>query len=147
MSDQKKPFTVTDRRLFNSEGRIREEAAEAQPAGDPAASAPEAEGPAPEAEAPAASDSTAAPMRFPTDLPGLLVSLATQATLLLTAIGEGEGEPQGPDLEGARSVITLIEVLQDKTQGRRTAEEDQLFEALLYELRMAYVAATRAAGK
>jgi hypothetical protein len=43
-------------------------------------------------------------------------------------------------------VIGLLEVLRDKTEGRRTPEEDGLLDSILYELRMAYVARTRAGG-
>ena len=35
--------------------------------------------------------------------------------------------------------IGILEMLQDKTEGRRTREEDREFEAILYQLRMAYV--------
>jgi hypothetical protein len=35
-------------------------------------------------------------------------------------------------------------MLKDKTEGRRTAEEEALLAGLLFELRMAYVERTRA---
>ena len=57
------------------------------------------------------------------------------------------GRKEAPDLEGARSLIELLGVLKDKTEGRRTPQEDQLVEGLLYELRMAFVQATKAAGR
>jgi hypothetical protein len=37
-------------------------------------------------------------------------------------------------------------VLREKTEGRRTPDEDRILEGILYELRMAYVAGTRAGG-
>ena len=37
-------------------------------------------------------------------------------------------------------MIGVLEMLKDKTEGRRTPQEDQLLDGLLYELRMAYVA-------
>ena len=63
-------------------------------------------------------------------------------------LGGGDRREGGrrPILEGARSFITLLEVLQEKTQGRRTPEEDRVLEGLLYELRMAYVTRTQAKG-
>jgi hypothetical protein len=60
-------------------------------------------------------------------------------------MGGPESEP--PDLEGARSLIELLGVLKEKTEGRRTPPEDQLIDGLLYELRMAYVQATKAGGR
>jgi len=88
-------------------------------------------------------DAEDAPVRFPSDFLGLLISLGAQGSMLL--MGGPEGEP--PDLEGARSLIELLGVLKEKTEGRRTPQEDQLIEGLLYELRMAFVQATKAAGR
>jgi hypothetical protein len=48
-------------------------------------------------------------------------------------------DEQGRDLEMARHNIDLLELLQDKTKGNRTPEEDQLLEHLLFQLRMTYV--------
>jgi Domain of unknown function (DUF1844) len=80
------------------------------------------------------------------DFVGLLISLGTQAGALLTGgVGPDEVE-HGPDLAGARAIISLLEVLKEKTEGRRTAEEDEVLESLLYELRMGYVAVSRAGG-
>ncbi len=44
-----------------------------------------------------------------------------------------------PDLQGARASIEILQLLQRKTQGNLTAEENQLFQEILYELRVAYV--------
>lgn len=60
-------------------------------------------------------------------------------------MGGEEGEP--PDLDGARSLIELLGVLKGKTEGHRTPQEDQLIDGLLYELRMAFVQATKAEGR
>ena len=49
-------------------------------------------------------------------------------------------------LDGARSLISILEMLRDKTEGRRTAEEEKVLEGLLFELRMAYVEKTREGG-
>ena len=37
-------------------------------------------------------------------------------------------------------MIGILEMLKDKTEGRRSAREEQVLDGLLYELRMAYVA-------
>jgi hypothetical protein len=144
MSEDKKPFNVSDRRHFTSEGEVREPAAEgAPPPARPDTDASRAGAAAPPApEAPPPGTPEAGP-RYPTDFLGLLISLGAQATVLLT--GGPEGEPV--DLEAAHSLIELFGSLKEKTEGRRTPEEDQLLEGLLYELRMAYVQATRAGGR
>jgi hypothetical protein len=40
--------------------------------------------------------------------------------------------------------VAILEMLRDKTEGRRTAQEDALLADLLFQLRMAYVERTRA---
>jgi uncharacterized protein DUF1844 len=166
MSDDKKPFTVSDRRHFTPEGEVRKSDADeatpapaAQPEASAAAPAPTSAQSTPPgdaarsvaptpAAAPAAHGEEAGPStehggRYPSDLLGLLISLGAQASMLL--MGGPEGEP--PELEGARSLIELLGVLKEKTEGRRTPQEDQLIEGLLYELRMAFVQATKAGGR
>jgi len=149
MSDEKKPFTVTDRRHFTPEGHARETeqapepAVPPEPETAPAADTEPAEPPHPSPPP----DDEPDPGRqgaFPADFSSLLISLAAQGTLLL-GLGGGEDAPEA-DFEGARSVIGLLEVLREKTEGRRTSREDALLDSILYELRMAYVARTRAGG-
>ena len=164
MSEDKKPFTVSDRRHFTPEGEVRKsDADEATPEARSAAGRqpprharprraaarrrrrrdpPTAAAPAPTGEAEAGPGGEHGG-RYPSDLLGLLISLGAQASMLL--MGGPEGEP--PDLDGARSLIELLGVLKEKTEGRRTPQEDQLVEGLLYELRMAFVQATKAAGR
>jgi hypothetical protein len=133
MSETDKPFTVSDRRHFTPEGRPRDEAEEA-PAEEaaPAKNEPQTE--------------RAGPTGARADLSTFLVGLAAQAGAFLS----GEGLPEGMDsaeaLEGARSVIAVLEMLKDKTEGRRTAAEEALLDELLFQLRMAYVEKTRAGG-
>lgn len=147
MSEDEKPFSVSDRRHFTPEGEVRKSGADEPPAAPrPAAEASTAPAAAASPEAPApgtgAHDDERA-HRFPSDLLGLLISLGAQASMLLMGGPEGEA----PDLEGARSLIELLGVLKEKTEGRRTPPEDQLIDGLLYELRMAYVQATKAGGR
>jgi hypothetical protein len=167
MSEDKKPFTVSDRRHFTSEGEVRkldEDDAESAPPPAAGAAAPPTGPATPPPAAPQAGSAPVAPAagpsspltddagpepglepgsRFPSDLLGLLISLGAQASMLLMA-GE-EGEP--PDLDGARSLIELLGALKEKTEGHRTPQEEQLINGLLYELRMAFVQATKAEGR
>ena len=43
------------------------------------------------------------------------------------------------DLELAKQNIDLLELMQEKTRGNRTADEDKLIEQLLFETRMKFV--------
>jgi Domain of unknown function (DUF1844) len=128
MSQEPKSFTVNDRRHFTSEGEPREDPEET-PSAAPPASKPE-EGP------PRASEAAA------TEFGPFILSLAAQAGYLLAA----EGEEAAGGLEGARHLIAILEMLKDKSEGRRTPNEDHIVETVLYELRMGYVARTRAGG-
>lgn len=137
MSEESKPsFTVKDRRHFTSEGDVRSGGDAREPsaresqrneAGRPAGAA---------VQEPAGGPAEAT--RIPTDLVGLLVTLATQGSLLLSP-------EAGPDLPAARDTITLIETLGEKTRGNRTPEEDRLLDEILYQLRMAYMSVAQAA--
>jgi hypothetical protein len=146
MTEEKKPFTVSDRRHFTSEGETRREVAEEEPATP--APPPPSRPPVPERAAPSLpvpSDEMPEPMpgeegAAPMDFVGLLVSLASQASFL---IAPDPGSGAAPDLAGARSIIGLLEVLKQKTEGRRTPEEERVLDGLLYELRMAFVSRAR----
>jgi hypothetical protein len=133
MSQSEKPFNVSDRRHFTPEGRPRDDAEERPGPEEPSGAAPRAASPPRSPGAPA-------------DFSQFLLTLAAQAGVLLS----GEGLPEGTDpasaLEGARSVIAILDMLKEKTEGRRTGAEETLLDELLFQLRMAYVEKTRAAG-
>jgi hypothetical protein len=133
MSDDNKGFTVKDRRLFTADGELRGPETEE---GRPGPSAPAQ--PSPAAPPPQEFAESAPGVGTDVDFASFLMSLAAQAGALL----EGGG---AHELEGARQMISILEMLERKTQGRRTPEEDRLLERLLYELRMAYVERSRAA--
>jgi hypothetical protein len=80
------------------------------------------------------------------DFSGFLMSLAGQAAALMAGEGLPEGSSKEEGLEGARSIIAILEMLKDKTEGRRSAAEDELLDGLLFELRMGYVAKARVSG-
>jgi hypothetical protein len=131
MSDQKPSgFTVTDRRSFAGEGA------------SPPAEAPAAEATPPaRAEPPGERKERTLP---PVDFGTLVLSLGSSAIMHL---GELEGPESGKvekDLGMAKHTIDLLSMLQAKTKGNLTAQEDKLLESLLYDLRIRYVAASKA---
>jgi hypothetical protein len=151
MSQEPKSFTVNDRRHFTSEGEPREESEEAaaptKPSPEPQESTPATEPASAHEASPQATDEPTAPAAQRGPLPApefgpFIISLASQAGYLLAA----EGDEAAAALEDARHLIAIIEMLKDKTEGRRTAGEDQIIDGVLYELRMGYVARTKAGG-
>jgi hypothetical protein len=144
MTEEPKSFTVKDRRHFTPDGQAREpEDGEAhEGGGPPSPGSPVAEAPAEKDRKPTAG---AGPSGETVDFGQFLMSLAAQAGLVLS----GQMEPQAPGeaLAEARSMIGVLEMLQDKTEGNRTPRENDVLDGLLYELRMAYVARAREMGE
>jgi hypothetical protein len=141
MSDEKKPFTVTDRRHFTPEGAPREGEAVAAP--PPPQSPPpqraEHTDAAPDAARPRQPSPPGGAGEPEVDFASFVMSLATQASALLAG-GDGAQLPSAEELRGVRTLISILEMLKDKTEGRRTPDEDQVLSQILYELRMAYLA-------
>jgi hypothetical protein len=52
-------------------------------------------------------------------------------------------EQREPDLEAAAQLIDLLAMLEEKTRGNLTAEERQLLETVIFELRMRFVEAKK----
>jgi hypothetical protein len=72
-----------------------------------------------------------------------VLSLASSAAIHFGDLADpASGEKTGPNLEGASQMIEILALLQQKTHGNLTDEEQQLLEQLLYELRMRFVEAT-----
>jgi hypothetical protein len=76
----------------------------------------------------------------------LVLMLATMAAVHLGEVGDPvTGETQR-NLPAAGQMIDLLSVIQQKTQGNLDAEEVQLIDAWLYELRLKYIEATKEGG-
>jgi hypothetical protein len=134
-------FTVTDRRAFDTSGERKAEAA--QTAG---------EQPAPPA-APAKPAETAPPARTrdpartlpPADFATLVLSLGSSAMMYLGESDGPEGQKLQRNLPMAKHAIDMLNVLEEKTKGNLTSEEQQILESLLFDLRLHYVEVLKAA--
>ena len=72
-----------------------------------------------------------------------LLSLASSAAIHFGDLSDpASGEKIEPNLEGASQMIEILALLEQKTRGNLTPEEQQLLEQLLYELRMRFVEAS-----
>jgi len=76
----------------------------------------------------------------PPSLALLATSVATQAMVSLGLVPHPISGKTEVQLDQAKHSIDLLEVLQQKTEGNRTAEETAMLDHLLHELRMGYVA-------
>ena len=162
-------FTVTDRRMFTTEGDIRSDAEREQES----APKPSAEAARPSAAAenipptPSAAEQQAQADAYRKSSSSLdaaveqsghsakdlemtferfMASLYMTAMLQLGLMHEKGGSPQ-VDLIGARQTIDTLSLLADKTKGNLTSVEENFLRNCLYELRMAYVEVTNALAR
>jgi hypothetical protein len=75
-----------------------------------------------------------------------ILSLASQALMLMGQVPNPQTGKAEVHLPYARHVIDTIAMLEEKTRGNRTAEEISLLSRVLHELRMNFVAAQSQAG-
>jgi hypothetical protein len=181
MSEQNKPFVVTDRRKFTMDGELRPDA-------DPSPEREEREVRPAESVAATPSQATAPETPQEHELPPALTAEQTEqakraydmtADRLDTAIRSAnpgmdhpptmsfdqlvqsvymtsimqlggttqEGQQPQVDILGARQSIDMLQVLEDKTKGNLSPEENRLLESALFELRMAFLEVTQALAR
>jgi Domain of unknown function (DUF1844) len=164
-SKQDESFKVVDRRLFTQEGEFRKEVAEQQdreretaPAMAPASAAGAASVTAPAGAStlvgrpatpsaiPAAATPADAPKRSPV-FENLIRSLGQNAAMLLGGYADPQTGRPVLDLEGAREMIDMLDVLREKTKGNLAPEEDTLLLDVLGDLKLAFMEMAKAAAK
>ena len=129
-NDSSRGFRVTDRRRFSDDGETREADRPTGP-DTPAASAPEPQAPP--------ADPLTPPLDDIVSFSSFLLGLSTQALLHLGEIEDPVSGRVERDLGAAKHVIDILGILKDKTKGNLEQAEQQLLEAVLYDLRMRYV--------
>jgi hypothetical protein len=155
MSDEKKQdkgFTVSDRRRFSvsENGKVREEekAAEGEEKPPEAQEAKEPEEAPREQTEPAGKQGATEQQEEPAALPEInfstfVVSLSSSALIHMGVVADPMTGETKKELAVAKQTIDMLGMLQDKTRGNLTEEEDQLLESMLYDLRMRYVAESK----
>ncbi len=74
------------------------------------------------------------------DFSTFILSLSTTALYQMGLVEEpGSGERIQPNWTIAQQTIDTLEMLQQKTRGNLEPDEENLFESLLYELRLRFV--------
>jgi len=168
---EKKEIKVTDRRIFTPEGDLREEFRDqitpsddpmatiaAAPAPSPASSPTPAAAPAPTPEArkekpagPAQQRAERDSRRKPADsavppetrFADFLQQLIVQAYMSLGLMRHPSQPQPRVDPEAAKEMIDILQMLQEKTAGNLTPEEDEFLGTHLGELKLAYVQRTK----
>ncbi|HEX6731920.1 MAG TPA: DUF1844 domain-containing protein [Pyrinomonadaceae bacterium] len=168
MDEQQSTFKVTDRRLFNADGSPRDVPPDERPAPEgPKAEAAKVEQPAPKVEqpAPTVEETVASPptedtpdedldrelteeevsaARDPASFLNFLMSIASNAASALGMMEHPVTHQRDVDLELGKHWIDVLGMLEKKTQGNLSAQEKQMLESLLSDLRMQYVSLSNA---
>jgi hypothetical protein len=72
-----------------------------------------------------------------------VLSLASSAAIHFGDLPGPSGAPGALNLDGAAQMIEILSLLDQKTRGNLTAEERQVLEQVLYELRLRFVELSR----
>ena len=150
--DNQSAFKVTDRRLFNADGTMRDDAPieepippAAQPVAHPTTVTPPPE-PGPQEMSPEGFlseefDPNAMPEQ--TMFTEFLMNIASSAFVYLGLVEHpGTGRRQ-VDLMAAKETIDVLVMLHEKTKGNLTQGESRFFEDLLADLQTQFVAMRR----
>ncbi|MGE3842321.1 MAG: DUF1844 domain-containing protein [Vicinamibacterales bacterium] len=76
-----------------------------------------------------------------------IMSLATTAAVHFGDIADPVSGTSQPNLPAAGQMIDILSMLKDKTRGNLDAEETELVDNLLYELRMRFVEVSGGANR
>ncbi len=128
-------FSVTDKRHFTAQGEVREQSAE-KPSQESNIGGATVEAGLPQqgqAESGAGEQ---------IDFPSYILTYYTQGLVLLGEVPNPYTSKKEENLDAARHTIDILTMLQGKTRGNLTPEEDQLLDNVLYELRMKFMART-----
>jgi hypothetical protein len=81
------------------------------------------------------------------DFKFFITTLALQVSIALGHMPNPETQQTQKDPTQAKFIIDTLGMLQEKTKGNLNAEESQMLDNLLYELRMAYMAFEKGEAK
>lgn len=139
-SEGKKSFTVTDRRFSK---RAEEETSEE--ASTESEQAPVEETvTASQEESTERFDDTGPSEGLPkADFTGFVLSLANTALVNMGVVPDPMGGQPAVNLDGAKQMIDILGIIQEKTRGNLAPEEDHILTEVLSEVRMKYVETVR----
>jgi len=127
-------FTVSDKR-FSARREAPPDRASETSAATSSASQTEAR-PRPQEDTPSSAEAEGVNMA------SFLISLGTQAFMHLGEIPNPMTQKREKDIAAAKQMIDLLGMLQTKTKGNLTGEEERLLQQLLFDLRLRYVRET-----
>ena len=82
------------------------------------------------------------PSEVPITFSAFVLSLAATAAVHFGDRAEpGAASPGPPNLQAASQLIDILSLLEERTRGNLSAEERQVLEVVLYELRLRFIEA------
>lgn len=141
MSEEKeKQFTVKDKRSFSvsADGEVHKREPSEKEKQEPTTTEPPAK-PKSEPKSEPTGHEDHHHEEIPMDFSTLLLSLSTSTLMHLGLIAEPGSKEVKKDLVAAKQSITLLEILQEKTKGNLTDEEQKFMDGVLADLRMKFV--------
>jgi hypothetical protein len=143
MSEEKKDFEVKDRRIFSQNGQQSESAEKESPAApgkEKLADASTEETRETETAETSPADGADQPPPLPEiNFATFVVSLNASALLHLGAIEDPTTGKTEKNLPMAKQTIDILSMLQEKTTGNLSQDEEGLLKNILYDLRIIYV--------
>ena len=130
MAEEEKGFVIKDKRSFDEKGELKDTKAEQEPR----KKEPEEQAPKKEAERPPLPE---------VNFTSLIFSLSSTALFHLGEIADPQSGKKAQDLPLAKHSIDTISMLQEKTKGNLTEEEQKFVDNVLTDLRWRYVKATK----
>ena len=138
-NEEKKDFVVKDRRIF-AEGKLDAEEKEEQEEQKTPPVDAEKEAETSEADEESTAETEEPPLQFPEiNFPTFVASLNASALLHLGAIEDPSSGKKNKNLPMAKQTIDILNMLQEKTSGNLTQEEENMLKNILYDLRIMYV--------
>ncbi len=147
-------FKVVDRRLFTEQGELRKDAVEQERREEEAASKKAAEQSKAAAQKNAASEANSDADAEPEDaIPAsrsfqVLVDFLTRnAAAMLGGMADPRTGQPFVDIEGAREMIDMLDVLREKTKGNLAKADSELLVEVLGSLKLSYMEMSKAAAQ
>jgi hypothetical protein len=127
---EEKGFVIKDKRLFTADGEVNKEQASGRE-GKKADDAADKKKP---------EDRKGKTIPLPeVDFASFVLTLSSSALLYFGEFADPVSGKRERNLDMAKQTIDILGVLQEKTRGNLSREEEQLMESLLHDLRIKYV--------
>jgi hypothetical protein len=79
----------------------------------------------------------------PLDFSSIVLPIFTQALLKLGVFGDPEKTASEPNLELARRLIDILDLLKDRTKGNLSGEEEKFLDSCLQQLKAGFLEKSR----